>query len=196
LAIRVLLNTKVTPELVALESPDVVIAAVGADPIVPQIPGVDKKSVILAADAYCEERAIGDKVAVVGGGLVGCEIGLHLAQRGREVTILEMLDDVALEANIMHRRALMLELEKSVKIRTRMKCIEITDEGVIAVDQNGEQVAFACDTVVVAVGYKSRSDVVDALIDTAPEFKAIGDCVKPKSLLQAVRTGYDAAMAV
>jgi pyruvate/2-oxoglutarate dehydrogenase complex dihydrolipoamide dehydrogenase (E3) component len=196
LAIRVLLNTKVTPELVALESPDVVIAAVGADPIIPQIPGVDKKSVILAADAYCEKREIGDRVAVIGGGLVGCEIGLHLAHKGKDVTIIEMLDDVALEANIMHRRALMLELEKAVKIKTGMKCIEITDESVITVDQDGERVAFACDTVVVAVGYKSRSDVVDALIDTAPEFTAVGDCVKPKSILQAVRTGYDAGMAV
>ena len=196
LAIRVLLNTEVTPELVALEGPDVVIAAVGADPIVPQIPGVDKKSVILAADAYCEKREIGDRVAVIGGGLVGCEIGLHLAQKGKDVAIIEMLDDVALEANIMHRRALMLELEKSVKIRTGMKCTEITDEGVIAVDRNGERVAFACDTVVVAAGYKSRSDVVDALVDTAPEFIAVGDCVKPKNVLQAVRTGYDAAMAV
>ena len=196
LAIKVLLNTEVTPELVALEGPDVVIAAVGADPIIPQIPGVDKKSVILAADAYCEKREIGNRVAVIGGGLVGCEIGLHLAQQGKDVAIIEMLDNVALEANIMHRRALMLELEKSVKIKTRMKCTEITDEGVIVVAQNGERVAFACDTVVVAVGYKSRSDVVDALADTAPEFIAVGDCVKPKNVLQAVRTGYDAAMAV
>jgi 2,4-dienoyl-CoA reductase-like NADH-dependent reductase (Old Yellow Enzyme family)/thioredoxin reductase len=195
LAIRVLLNTEVTPELVALEGPDVVIAAVGAEPMVPHIPGVDKKSVILAADAYCERREIG-RVAVIGGGLVGCEIGLHLAQQGKDVAIIEMLDDVALEANIMHRRALMIELEKSVKIKTCMKCTEITDEGMIAVDQNGECVAFACDTVVVAVGSKSRSDVVDALADTAPEFIAVGDCVKPKNVLQAVRMGYDAAMAV
>jgi len=190
------LNMQVTPELVALDGPEVVIAAVGAAPLVPQIPGVDRQSVVLAADAYGEKREIGDRVAVIGGGLVGCEIGLHLAQKGKDVTIIEMLDDVALEANIMHRRALMLELEKSVKIRTRMKCTEITDEGVIAVGQNGERVAFACDTVVVAVGYKSRSDVVDALVDTAPEFIAVGDCVKPKNVLQAVRTGYDAAMAV
>jgi 2,4-dienoyl-CoA reductase-like NADH-dependent reductase (Old Yellow Enzyme family)/thioredoxin reductase len=196
LAISVLLNTEVTPELVALERPDVVIAAVGADPIIPQIPGVDKESVILAADAYRDKGEIGGRVAVIGGGLVGCEVGLHLAHEGKDVTIIEMLDDVALEANIMHRRALMLELERSVRIRTGMKCTEITDEDVITVDQNGERGALACDTVVIAVGYKSRSDVVDALVDTAPEFMAVGDCVKPNNLLQAVRTGYDAAMAI
>jgi pyruvate/2-oxoglutarate dehydrogenase complex dihydrolipoamide dehydrogenase (E3) component len=127
---------------------------------------------------------------------VGCEIGLHLAQKGKDVAIIEMLDDVALDANIMHRRALMLELEKSVKIRAGMECIEITDEGVIAVGRKGERVAFSCDSIVLAVGYKSRSDVVEAFFDTAPEFIPVGDCVKPKRVLQAVRTGYDAAMAV
>jgi pyruvate/2-oxoglutarate dehydrogenase complex dihydrolipoamide dehydrogenase (E3) component len=196
LAIRVLLNTELTPELVAREGPDVVIAAVGADPIVSDIPGVDKGSVVLAADAYCEEREIGDRVAVIGGGLLGCDIGLFLAQKGKDVVVIEMLDDVALDANIMHRRALMLELEKSVKIRACMECVEITDEGVITIDQNGERVAFQCDTVVLAVGYKPRSDVVDALFDTAPESIAVGDCVKPKNVLQAVRTGYDAATAI
>ena len=90
----------------------------------------------------------------------------------------------------------MLELEKSVKIRIRIRCTEITDGSVLAVDQNGERVALACDTVVIAVGYKSRSEVVDALFDTALEFVAVGDCVKPRNVLQAVRTGYDAAMAV
>jgi 2,4-dienoyl-CoA reductase-like NADH-dependent reductase (Old Yellow Enzyme family)/thioredoxin reductase len=196
MAIRVLLNTEVTPELVALEGADVVIAAVGADPTIPQIPGVDKESVVLAADAYSKEREIGERVAVIGGGLVGCEIGLFLAQQGKDVDIIEMLDDVALDANIMHRRALMLELEKSVKIRACMECVEITDGGVNAIGENGERVTFPCDTVVLAVGYMPGSDLVDALRDTAPEFIAVGDCVKPRKVLQAVRTGYDAAMAI
>jgi NADPH-dependent 2,4-dienoyl-CoA reductase/sulfur reductase-like enzyme len=196
LGIRVRLNTEVKPELVTQEGPDVVIAAVGADPVVPQISGVDKRSMILAADAYCAEKGIGERVAVVGGGLVGCEVGLHLAQEGKDVAVIEMLDDVALKANIMHRRALMLELEKSVKIRTGMRCIEITDESVVVVGRNGERVVLACDTVVIAVGYRPRSDVVDALADTAPEFMSIGDCAKPRNVLWAVRTGFDAAMAV
>jgi NADPH-dependent 2,4-dienoyl-CoA reductase/sulfur reductase-like enzyme len=196
LPIRVLLNTEVTPQLVAQEGPDVLIAAVGGEPILPQISGVDKNSVVLAAQAYSEKTKTGDRVAVIGGGLVGCEIGLHLAQQGKDVVIIEMLDDVALDANIMHRRALMLELRKSLKIRTGLECVEITDEGVIAVDGNGKRVAFACDTVVLAVGYRARSDVTDALRDTAPEFMAVGDCVRPRKVLHAVRMGYDAAMAV
>ena len=117
LNVKVLLNTKCTPELLDKESPDVVIAAVGAEPIIPAIPGMDKNSVILATDAYSEEITVGQKVVVIGGGLVGCETGLHFAQQGKDVTVIEMLDEVAGEANIMHRRALMLELEKYVKIK-------------------------------------------------------------------------------
>jgi thioredoxin reductase len=126
---------------------------------------------------------------------VGCETDLFVAEQGKDFDIIEILDDVALDANILHRRALLLELEKSVKLRTSTECIEVTDEGVIVIDQNGERVALACDTVVLAVGYRSRSEVVDALMDRAPEFMAVGDCVKPRKVLDAVRTGYDAAMA-
>jgi 2,4-dienoyl-CoA reductase-like NADH-dependent reductase (Old Yellow Enzyme family)/thioredoxin reductase len=196
LAVKVLLNTEVTPDLIALERPDVLVAAVGAEPIIPGIPGIDKKSVILAVDAYKDGTTVGQKVVVIGGGMVGCETGLHLSQKGKDVTIIEMLDDVAIDANIMHRRALMLELEKSVQIKVGIKCTEITDDGVMTVDKDKKQSLFNADTIILAVGYKSRSGVVNALRGTAPEFTAIGDCLIPKKVLQAVRTGYDAAMAI
>jgi NADPH-dependent 2,4-dienoyl-CoA reductase/sulfur reductase-like enzyme len=196
LGVRVLLNTEVTPQVVAREGPEVLIAAVGAEPVLPAIPGLDRESVYLAAEVYGQDSEIGQRVVVVGGGLVGCELALHLAQQGKDVDIIEILDEVALEPNIMHRRALLLELEKALTIRTGVECIEITDEGVIAVGREGERVTFTCDTVVLAVGYRPRSAVVDALFDTAPEFIPVGDCVKPRNLLWALRTGYDAAMAV
>jgi len=196
LPVKVRLNAEITPELIALERPDVLIMAVGAEPIIPGISGVENKSVILATDVYDEQTLIGNKVAIIGGGLVGCETGVYLAQKGKDVTVIEMLDDVALEANIMHRWALMIELEKSVKIKAGFKCSEINDKGAMAVDKKGKQTLIEADTIIIAVGYKSRSGIVDAMRGTAPEFMAIGDCVTPKKVLQAVRTGYDAGMAV
>jgi 2,4-dienoyl-CoA reductase-like NADH-dependent reductase (Old Yellow Enzyme family)/thioredoxin reductase len=196
LPIRVKLDTEVTPDFVELERPDVLIAAVGAEPIVPRISGIDKASVIHATDAHNETVKIGQKVVMIGGGLMGCETGLHLARQGKGVTIIEMLDDVALEANIMHRRALMLELEKSVKIRPGFKCTKITDKGVMAVDREGKEELFKADTVIIAIGMKPRSIVVDGLRGTAPEFMTIGDCLKARRILQAVRTGYDAGMTI
>lgn len=194
--IRVVLSRDATPELVEAENPDVVIVAVGAEPILPDIPGLDRDSVIMAADAHSKGARIGGRVVVVGGGLVGCETALHLAQQGKDVTVVEMLDDVAPDANIMHRRALMLELQRSVQIRAGLRCTEIAADGVVVVDREGKQAVVPCDTTVIAVGYKPRSEVVDALRDTALEVMTVGDCVKPRRVLHAIRTGYDAGMAV
>jgi pyruvate/2-oxoglutarate dehydrogenase complex dihydrolipoamide dehydrogenase (E3) component len=196
LNVKVLLNTECTPELAAKENPDVVIVAVGAEPIIPAMPGMDRNSVMLATDAYSKDVTIAQKVVVIGGGLVGCETGLYISQQGRDVTIIEMLDEVAEEANIMHRRALMLELEKYVTIQSGFRCTEITDAGVIAIDKEGKEMLFDADTIIVAVGLTPRSGIVDDLRESAPEFMAIGDCVKPQKVLEAVRTGYDAAMAI
>jgi 2,4-dienoyl-CoA reductase-like NADH-dependent reductase (Old Yellow Enzyme family)/NADPH-dependent 2,4-dienoyl-CoA reductase/sulfur reductase-like enzyme len=196
LAIKVLLNTEVTPDFVELERPDVLIAAVGAEPIVLRIPGIDGASVIHATDVHKGAVKIGKKVVIIGGGLMGCETGLYLAQQGKDVTIIEMLDEIAIEGNIMHRRALMIELEKSVKLRPGFKCTKITSNGVTASDHEGKETLFEADTIITAVGMKSRNLIVDALRGTAPEFIAIGDCLKARRILQAVRTGYDAGMAI
>ncbi len=138
LPIGVILNMEVTPESVEVASPDVLIVSVGADPIVPDIPGIDLASVIPAEAVYWSGVKIGPRVVVIGGGLAGCEAGLHLAQQGKDVTIVEMLDDVASDSNLMHRQALMLELAKAVKIRTGLTCTEITGEGVVATGADGD----------------------------------------------------------
>lgn len=194
--INVILNTEATPEFIAQEKPDILIVAVGAEPVIPSIPGTDGKSVIMATSVYYGETKIGKRVVIVGGGLVGCETGLHLAQKGNDVTIVELLDDIAPDANIMHKWALMIEMEKYVKVSAGTKCTAITDRGVKAIDGNGKEILFDADTVIIAVGMRPRSDIVDTLRDLAPECIAIGDCVKPGHILQAVRTGYDAAMSV
>lgn len=196
LGIRVRLNTEVTRELFAAEAPDVLIAAIGAEPIIPKIPGIDNKMVIMAAEAHVNDTEIGEKVVIIGGGLLGCETGLFLAQHGKNVTIVEMLGDVALKANILHRRALMLEMGKSVMIRTGLRCTRITDGRLTAGDSEGREIRIEADTVIVAAGFRPSADRLDELRSAALEFTAIGDCAKPGNVLAAVRTGYDAAMAI
>lgn len=196
LPIAVALNTEVTPELVEIANPDVLLVAVGAQPIVPAIPGVAKGLVLLATAAHAPDASIGERVVVIGGGQVGCETGLHLAQTGKDVTIVEMLNEVAPDANIMHRRGLLLELQKAVTVRTGLTCVEITDSGVVVEDASGGRTTLPCDSVVIAVGYRSCTDLVDTLRESAPEVMVIGDCVKPRRVISAVRTGYDAAMSI
>ena len=88
----------VTPEFVEHEDPDALIVAIGSQPIVPDIPGVSGSNVMHALDVYWEPEKIGEKVVMIGGGLVGCETGLHLSAQGRSVTIVEMMERLAVDA--------------------------------------------------------------------------------------------------
>jgi pyruvate/2-oxoglutarate dehydrogenase complex dihydrolipoamide dehydrogenase (E3) component len=194
--VKVMLNTTVTPELVRDISPDVLIAAVGAEPIIPSLPGIDGDNVVLAVDVHNEGVSIGDRVVIIGGGLVGCETGLHLAQTGRDVTIIEMLSDVARDANVQHRTALIAQLNKYAKVYTEMKCTGITSEGVLATGVDGVERLYKADTVIISVGVKSLSDTVEQLRNKAPDFLWIGDCVKPQKVTEAIKSGYDATLDI
>jgi len=193
--IRLMMDTEVTPEVVREISPDVLIAAVGAEPIIPNIPGVKNKNVVVAASMY-DEDAIGKKVVVIGGGLVGCEEGLHLAHLGKEVTILEMLEKAAADAPYLHWLGLMRELEKSVRLETRVKCTRVTEGGVFAVDERGEERFYEAYTILLAVGLMPRTEMVESLRSCAPDFVVIGDCLQPATVMEAIHMGYFSAMDI
>lgn len=194
--IEVLMNTEATPELISSMKPDALIIAVGAAPAVPPIPGMDKPFVHLAAHLEDDVRIEGP-VVVIGGGLVGCEEGLHLAkEKGYDVTVLEMKDAAATDAPFLHWRALMIELEKEEKLtlRTQITCSEIADDGVHGTDAEGNAVVFPAGTVLVAAGMKPLNDVTDSLRGCVDEYYVVGDCRKPAKILEALHYGYFAAM--
>ncbi len=193
--ITLMTETEVSPEFVREISPDVLIAAVGAEPIIPNIPGINNKKVVIAASRY-DEAAIGGKVVVIGGGLVGCEEGLNLAHMSKQVTILEMLEKAAPDAPYLHWLGLMKELEKSVNLETGVKCTRVTDEGVYAVDMRGEERFYPADTVLLAAGLKPRTELVESLRNCAQDFCVIGDCLQPATVMEAIHMGYFSAMDI
>ena len=195
--VDVRLNTEATVELVESLEPDVVIAAVGAKALVPPIPGVDGANVITAEEAYRKIKAgeeIGQKIAVLGGGDVGCETAVYLAQEaGKTVSLVEMTDTLAAASCAIPRTAITKEIEKCVDAHTGSRCTGITEDGITYVDATGEH-SIQADTVVLSAGMVPQKEQAETFRMIAGEFFPIGDCVKANNVRTAVRTGYDSAI--
>jgi pyruvate/2-oxoglutarate dehydrogenase complex dihydrolipoamide dehydrogenase (E3) component len=192
---EILLETRVDEALVREIAPDVLIAAVGSVPIVPKIAGADGAGVLKGSEIRKDTPA-GRCVVVIGGGLVGCEIALHLSEVGHQVTVIEMREEIAAEANPLHRYGLLWRLRgnKNLRIETGLRCTEIRPDAVRAVDtENGEHV-FEADTTILSAGMKADSAQIEALQGLVPEFYAIGDGKRARRILHAVTEGYDAAI--
>ena len=187
------LNTEVTPELVGTLSPDVLIAALGARPIIPQIPGINGSHVIGAEDLYNDPEKAGGKLVIIGGGLVGIELSVFMAGRGKQVCIVEVLDELTTDPFGMHSAALMFEMErKGVKIYLSTTVKEITSQGASCENAGGPFILEG-DTIVYATGQKALRDEAFALSGSAPEFYQIGDCATPRSILAANQEAYTIA---
>ena len=194
--VEIRVNTEVTPEYAEKENPDALIIAVGSSPLVPPIKGLDGENVVLVNNYYLEKEKVGDKVVVFGGGLAGCECAIHLGMEGKEVHIVEMRDELAPDANIRHRPLLLKEIDKYATVHTGCKGLEVSKEGILCEDKEGNQVLVEGDSIICALGQRSRRDVVDALRDSAPYVAVIGDASKVSTITNAVYEGYHAALDI
>ncbi len=189
-------NTEVTPEYAEQENPDALIIAVGSSPLVPPIKGLTGENVVLVNNYYLEKEKVGDKVVVFGGGLAGCECAIHLGMEGKEVHIIEMRDELAPDANIRHRPLLLKEIDKYVTVHTGYKGLEVRKDGVLCEDKDGKQILVEGDSVICALGQRSRQNVVDSLRDSAPYVAVIGDAGKVSTITNAVYEGYHVALDI
>ena len=180
------LNTRVTREYAEKEAPDAIIVAAGSEPLVPPIPGLrEAKNMIVAEDYH-----------VLGGGLVGCELAVCLADEGKKVHVVEMRDQLCPDANVRYRPMLMKKMDEcGIQIHTGCKCEEVNESGVIC-SADGQKIEIAGDTVLCGLGLKPNTSVVDELRDIAPQFASIGNCVKPDTITFAVYQGYHAALDI
>ena len=194
LGVKVELNTEAGTDYIKQKNPHVLICAVGAVPVIPDIPGIEKA--FQALYAYSDFDKLGQKIVMIGGGLTGCEISLHLAELGKTVHIIEMLDDVAIEGNDSHRRALIPRMKKALTWDVGVKCSEVDDKGVQVEDSQGGKKYIEADTVLYAVGMKPRNDVVESLRNSTGWFIPVGDCKQARRVEQAVYEGYMAAMDI
>lgn len=194
--ITVELNREIKAEDLAAYQADVIICAVGSKPSVPPIPGIE--NAVQAIDAYREMDRLGEKVIMLGGGLVGCEVGLHLARHGKAVTIVEMRETLAPDAYPMHRIGMLHEMEQLLDWKTGMRCTEVMKNSVKLRDAQGNETVLTGDSVVFALGMTARSTVAEQLKAGAgnAEFMTVGDCVKAGKVGDAMTEAFVAAMRI
>ena len=190
------LNTEVTPEEVAAMGADVVMTAVGAKPIIPQIPGINSAKDVGLKALEGRQPAVGQKVAILGGGLVGSEVAIYLDMIGKDVTVVEMKDTWASDAYWMHKVAMDKYIRDSridIKVNTTAK--EITDTGIVCNTPDGE-ILIEADTVLLAAGMKADRASADEFLNTAPRVFEIGDAIKAGRVVEAVKLGYYRALDI
>jgi 2,4-dienoyl-CoA reductase-like NADH-dependent reductase (Old Yellow Enzyme family)/thioredoxin reductase len=192
LGVTVVLNTEVDLNLVREEKADAVIVATGAEPLIPNIPGATSKKVVHAWDVLRGKSVPENKrVLILGGGTVGCETAEFLAERGNEVTIVEMLSRAAIDMERLNRRGLLDRLaELEVKILVGKNVTDISDDGAAVTDvRTGAAERLSAEQVVVALGAKPVSQLAEVLDVEVPELYVIGDCAGPRMVIDAVYEG-------
>lgn len=187
---RIRLNQEMSEKAIAEGKPEVVIIATGATALIPDIPGVNEGNVVTALEVLGGEREVGARVVIVGGGMIGCEAAEYLADRGKKVTIIEMLERIGADIGMTTRWVVMQRLRNAgINMETRAKVEEITDQGVV-VGRGDSREFFSADSVVLAVGLLPQDELASRLKGMVTECYTIGDCNQAQRIIQAIDDGY------
>jgi 2,4-dienoyl-CoA reductase-like NADH-dependent reductase (Old Yellow Enzyme family)/thioredoxin reductase len=189
-------GTEATLETVLALEPDRVIVATGSKPVVPPVPGLEDP--LTAEQVLTGAREPGHRVLVLGGGLVGIEMAEYLAKRGREVEVVEILDDIARDMEAVTRKMTLRRLESSpitVHTATRLMRLDGGDAVVRIGDAEKESSLGQFDSVLVAVGHRANDSLSKSLETAGLDVKVVGDAAHPGQILEATRAGYEAAQS-
>ena len=184
--------------LIESENPDAVLLATGSSPIIPAFKGDYHQHLRVAEDVLMDNSIVGQKVAIIGAGLVGSELALHLAQQGRDITLVDVAEDIVggphglCHANYQMLKELLTFHKVDMRLDTRLE--EITDTGATLLDKDG-LINCEVDNVVIAVGYKADRDVVNDFMQSldTKEIYTIGDAQQARTIMTAIWDGFEVA---
>lgn len=197
LGVTYLLNTEVDSNFIKEYNPDAVILATGGVPSKPKIPGIDGKNVIQAVDILDGKVVPGRNVLIIGGGLTGVETADFLSEHNRNVTIIEMRGDIALDEAMIPRAFLMPRLEKKhVKKICKATVQSIKEDGIIYNQDGKTEVINGFDTIVLAMGVKSYNPLEKEIKSLVKEVYVIGDADKVGTANHATEAGLAAALKI
>ncbi len=197
LGVTIRLNEALTRSIVEQEKPDTVLVATGSHTAVPPIKGVAQKHVVRANDVLLGKVRVGKNVVVIGGGMVGVETADFLSAYGKNITVVEMLDTVAAEAEANSKHFLMQRIRKqNVKIIVEARVQEIGKNNVHIILSTGEESIIPADNVVLATGLRSFTPLAAELEGFAAKVMIIGDANKVKNGLFNIQEGFEAGLNI
>jgi pyruvate/2-oxoglutarate dehydrogenase complex dihydrolipoamide dehydrogenase (E3) component len=190
---NVILNKEVTPSLVKEMQPEALVIATGAVPTIPDIPGIDRKNVVQANDVITGKASVGERVAVIGGRLIGLEVADFLARKGKKVSIItrNKLGGSGKPPDTNTLRVLMDRfIENGVSLYPHSTVFEIMEDGVY-IDYE-QQVLFGltflkADTIVLAIGSQALNGLAKEVENMVPHIYQIGDCVEPRNAMECLK---------
>jgi 2,4-dienoyl-CoA reductase-like NADH-dependent reductase (Old Yellow Enzyme family)/thioredoxin reductase len=197
LGVTMELEREFTVDMLDPARSDVVIVATGALPRFPDWKGVKESGALSVDDVLSKEGEIGEKVLVIGGGGVGVETADYLSESGKEVTVVEMLEEIASDLVFHLKHDLSERLsKKDVTILTSTRVKELGKGYAVVEDASGVKKIDGFDTIVLAVGSIPDDRLAKSLEGEVPEVYVVGDASKPREILEAVYEGEEIAVKI
>lgn len=190
LGVQIRLGVEAMPGTLVQDKAEAVIVATGAKMDTPKLEGINRANVVQAIDVLIGKVKTGDKVIVIGGGLVGCETALWLAGQGKKVTVVEVLPNLATRVSPGIRRPLLDELRAHTEVLVGVQCEGITDKGLTLTTTQKERRTIEADTIVLAVGATPNNRLAQELQGKVPEVYQAGDAMEPRQIADAVYDGW------
>jgi 2,4-dienoyl-CoA reductase-like NADH-dependent reductase (Old Yellow Enzyme family)/thioredoxin reductase len=193
---KILTNKEANAQFIKRTSPDAVVIATGATARIPDIPGNRKKIVATFIDVIEGKAEIGENVVVIGGGLIGCEIAVFLAEKGKNVTIVAR-HNIADDTDYATKSAILRKLyHNNVRVLTYLRIQRITDDGLIAADKNRLRQNVAADTIISAVGLRPNEKLKEDLMHETLVSYSVGDCSQLGGIKGAIHEASFAARKI
>jgi 2,4-dienoyl-CoA reductase-like NADH-dependent reductase (Old Yellow Enzyme family)/NADPH-dependent 2,4-dienoyl-CoA reductase/sulfur reductase-like enzyme len=193
--IEVRLGEEATVEKVEALFPRGVFIACGAQPLIPPVPGIDGKNIVIAEDVLLGRAEAKGDCAIIGSGMTGLETAEVVMQAGHKTAVIDMLPEIGAGANII----VILDVKERMASCDPVylpghRLLKVTAEGVeLECTDTGQGVSVAADTVILAMGIRPRKDVVDRFKAAFPDARAIGDAARGGRILDATQDAYGQA---
>lgn len=192
--VNIHLNIEANKDYIQKIKPDVLIIATGATMFIPSIPGINNKIIKNGFDLLAGKITVGNKVIVMGGGLIGCDITLWLDSLGKDVVQTSRKNQVGYGIELLHQMVLNEHYaEKQIKTMINVSYKEIKDNGLL-LEINGKEVFMEVDDIVLATGTRSDNQLYKDIKDTIPETYIIGDAKEPRTMLWGIYEAFNVAV--